>query len=220
MSQISMFKPQKTPVMNSGKIYIGVDPGADGAIVVLQGNNILEKHTVPKMKVQSTKPSRDRNKALKKDKFGKNIYAMKDVMDEKSFCELIKGVKVRYPDAVVCLEKVKNIQSVGAVSNFNFGHNFGLLRGFLISVGYDFIESTPQNWQKHVLVSSDGVFTADGKDTKATSLNAFKRLFPNEDMRATSRSTIFHDGLVDAALIAKFAQVTDTSVIEVFNDDF
>ena len=39
-------------------------------------------------------------------------------------------------------------------------------------------------------------------DTKATSLNAARRIFPGETFLATPRSKKPHDGLVDAALIA------------------
>lgn len=191
------------------KIYIGFDPGADGGVVVLQGNEILEKHTVPKREERSTKAAKTRDGEKKKDARGKLIYNMKKVMDEVAYCEIVKGLKIRYPDAVAVIERVKNIQSVGAVQNFMFGHNFGLIRGFIIACGFkSFHQFTPQEWQKIVLHERDHKWSAPGvKDTKGTTLNAFLRIFPNVDMRASSRSTNYHDGLVDAATIAKAAQI-------------
>ena len=191
----------------SRKVIIGVDPGADGAVVVFKDGVFLEKHTVPKKTVKSTKAAKEKSTGKnKKDSKGKLIYNDKKVMDEIQHNLVFKDLKQRYPDACVFIEKVKNIMSVGAVQNFNFGHNFGLVRGFIIANGFDdFHEYTPQVWQKPIVLLCDYVYTSSGKDTKQSSLKAFKRLFPNEDMRATPRSTIFHDGLVDAALIAKFA---------------
>ncbi len=43
-------------------------------------------------------------------------------------------------------------------------------------------------------------------DTKAMSLVAAQRIFPNESFLATERSSVPHDGLVDAALICEFGK--------------
>lgn len=43
-------------------------------------------------------------------------------------------------------------------------------------------------------------------DTKATSLLAAKRLFPNETFLATARSKVPHDGIVDAVLIGEYCK--------------
>jgi hypothetical protein len=43
-------------------------------------------------------------------------------------------------------------------------------------------------------------------ETKAMSLLAAKRLFPNEDLRATERCAKAHDGKVDALLLAEFCR--------------
>lgn len=210
--------------MNNTKVYIAVDPGADGAVIALQGNVLLDKATVPKIKIKSTKPSKTREGKIKKDAKGKNIYADKLVMDEQAYFDIIRSFKIKYPDALVTVEKVRNIQGTSAMTNFNFGHNYGLLRGFLIAVfGIKSIqEVAPQTWQKKVQTIQDLVLdpNTSSKDTKATALNAFKRLFPNVHLYATTRSSTHHDGLVDALLIAKYAQLTDTVIEEVFVDEF
>ena len=43
-------------------------------------------------------------------------------------------------------------------------------------------------------------------DTKATSLLAVQRLFPNIDLRASERCKIPHDGIVDALLMAEYCR--------------
>lgn len=204
------------PYVNK-KVYIGVDPGGDGGVIVLQGKDILEKHTVPKKKVKSTKPAKWGSgpfKGKNKKENGKLVYNMVSVMYEEEYCEIIKGLRIRYPDAVVVLEKVKSIgtnprqAAVGATQNFNFGHNFGLIRGFIIACSFkSFYMLTPQEWQKEVFHERDHRWLEPGvKDTKGTTLTAFLRVFPNVDMRKSSRASNYHDGMVDAAMIAYAAQ--------------
>lgn len=194
------------------EVIIGVDPGADGAVVVFSGMKFLEKHTVPKETVKSTKPAKDKDGKNKKDDNGRLIYNNKKVMDESAYFEIFKTLKQKYPNAHVFLELVKSIgsnprqASVGATQNFNFGYNFGLVNGFIISCEFaSFTRVTPQEWQKKVVKLMDHVYGKEGKnDNKASALKAFLRIFPNEDMRATSRSSIFHDGLVDAGLLCYY----------------
>lgn len=191
------------------KVYIGFDPGADGAMVVIKNDVVLHRFVVPKKEVLSTKPARTKDKKLKKNKNGKSVFNKIKVMDEEAYFQIVKNLKESFPGATVVLEKVKSIFGTDATANFNFGHNFGLMRGFVIACGFkEVIELTPQAWQKEVILMVDQVALGSGKnDTKATSLKAFLRLFPHTDMRATSRSTTFHEGLVDAALIAKAGMI-------------
>lgn len=198
--------------MEIDNVVLGIDPGADGGLVVLVNGEVKLKYTVPKKTVKSTKPAKTRDGEKKKDAKGRLIYNDKKVMDEEAYFAIFKELKSRYPEAYVYLEKVKSIganprqASVGATQNFNFGYNFGLVNGFIIACEFkEFHLVQPQQWQKEITQLSDHVYGKEGKnDNKATALNAFKRLYPHEDMRATSRSSIFHDGLVDAALVATF----------------
>lgn len=230
-SQLTMFKTTTTTQMNSSKVYIGVDPGIDGAICALRGSDVIDRVIVPCYEKTTNKPSRTRKNKdgsggeIKKDKFNKTIYIKSRVIDDQKYCDAIKSLKVKYPDASVTIEKVRNIMGTSAMTNFNFGHNFGLIRGFLISVfGADNIkEVPPKTWQSKVQISSDLALDpkTNSKDPKATALKSVMRLFPNEVLKASVRSSVPHDGLVDALLIAKYAQLTDTSVQEdVYVDEF
>jgi hypothetical protein len=103
---------------------------------------------------------------------------------------------------IVGLENVKALQRVGSTQSFNFGVNKGQLEGILIGIECSYLQVLPQTWQK---VCWEGVPKQD--NTKNTSLIASKRLFPKESFLASERSKVPHDGLIDAALIAKYLEI-------------
>lgn len=66
---------------------------------------------------------------------------------------------------------------------------------------------TPKKWQKMFWITPKmpkGVKF----DTKAAALKVARQLWPEQDWLATSRSSVPHDGLVDASLIAEFCRRT------------
>lgn len=203
-SPFKITEPQANKVVN-GKTYIGADPGSTGAFSVMVNGEIVESIPFPQLKIKSKKASKTREGEYKLDKLGKRIYAMVDRLDEDGLAAIVKQLHEQYPDAVVILEKVKNIMGSGAMQNFNFGYNFGYLSGLLVAAGFEIHLATPQAWQKQVIQLRDKVKKPDdSNDTKATSGNALTRIFPNLDLRATKRSTKFHDGMVDSALLAYY----------------
>lgn len=103
------------------------------------------------------------------------------------------------------IEEVHSIFGASAKSNFEFGYINGFLVGVLNTLRLSYHLIQPKKWQKEVWAIRDIVKNAKGKtDTKASSLLAAKRIFPNEDFMATSRSRVPHDGLVDASLLAYY----------------
>lgn len=155
-------------------MIIGIDPGYSGGICFLNNRGEIEDlHTIP----------------LTAD-------------GEVNFTGLI-GImsKVRGSDVVV-LEDVHSIFGSSAKSNFQFGRICGILRTVSEFTGAEIIMAPPKTWQKKVWLEEDKVLKGKRTDTKATSLNAAKRIFPDVDFRKSSRAAKPHDGLVDAALIA------------------
>ena len=68
----------------------------------------------------------------------------------------------------------------------------------------------PTQWQK-ILFEGQTVMYKKGKDkhkkdTKKMALAVAKRLWPSETFLATSRSSVAHDGLVDASMLADFGR--------------
>lgn len=158
---------------------VSIDPGATGGIAVFDGQYLSSLHTIPRVK---------------------------DKLDYGALATLL--TKLINDDTIVVLEEVHSVFGSSAKSNFSFGHINGVLLGIVLSTQCPYVLVQPKEWQKGIWTNQDKVYKA-GKakqttDTKATSLLAAKRLFPKTDFRATSKSKIAHDGLVDAALIGKW----------------
>lgn len=107
------------------------------------------------------------------------------------------------PDLVV-IEDLHSIFGASAKSNFQFGVNNGIVIGALEALDIKYIKVAPKKWQKAIWIEQDHIRYNDKLDTKATSLNAALRIYPNEKFIVTSRSIVPHDGIVDAVLLATY----------------
>lgn len=158
------------------RYFTGIDPGKKGAIVTINENReIILKEKVP----------------LKNNKV---IYRS------------LWGVFEKIPPSIIGIEDVHSIYRVSAKSNFEFGLIKGVLLGMSVSKGYNIEMIRPKVWQNNIWIEEDVVYKEDDKkkDTKATSLNVAKRLYPDVNLLATKRSKVPHDGIVDALLIAEY----------------
>jgi hypothetical protein len=160
--------------------YIGIDIGKNGGVALIDEESNLSMFTIPKI--------------------GKEV----DLHELKSILE-----KVASGLSIVAMENVKALQKVGSTQSFNFGENKGQIEGLLVGLNIRYVKVLPTTWQK-VCWEGVPIQKKPGKtsnDTKAMSLIAAKRLFPGEKFLATERSSVPHDGLVDASLIAKYLQI-------------
>jgi hypothetical protein len=158
--------------------YIGVDPGKEGAIVVLNESHcIVEKSTFPLI--------------------GKEI----DVIGVSNILEKYKEQEVR-----VGIENVHAIFGASASATFSFGYNCGLLEGILASYKLPYQKFQPKEWQKYCFtgIPVQKKQTSNRTDTKLMAQQAVRRLFPNSDFRMSDRCKNVHSGIVDAALIAYY----------------
>lgn len=160
---------------------IGIDPGISGGIVVLNDRREIVYRTVmPSVEVKK------QNK-------------IKHMLDISKLHKIILELKSLETQTYCYLEKVNAMPKQGVVSMFNFGYCFGAIEAIIIanSIPYNLI--TPQAWSKslHQGLSKD-------IDPKDRSILVVKRLFPNVNLLATSRSTKLHSGLVDSLLIAEY----------------
>jgi len=166
-------------------IIIGLDPGKTGAISILKDGELIETYRMQSIEKQ---------------------------IDFQDFIRFTDSIQEKFSDQdiVAYLEKVSPIRGSSASSTFNFGKAYGIKK--LFASRYRFKEVKPNQWQK---IAWDGITriakTEKGKmktDTKAMSLVAAKRLFPKWDFRnigVTGKPlTTYHDGEVDAALIAYY----------------
>lgn len=106
-------------------IYIGIDPGKNGGIAVIQDTGYGESYYH-----YYTYPYSDDNL----------LYVMKNFGDLNSKC---------------VLEKVNAMPGQGVVSMFNFGQNYGFIQGVLKAYNIPFELVPPQKWKKEFSVTSD-----------------------------------------------------------------
>lgn len=138
-------------------------------------------------------------------------------IDESSvFYMLLKDDWISYlrknKDSLVVIEDLHSIYGASAKSNFQFGVNNGFVIGVLSTLNVDFIKIQPKAWQKEMWKGVTPI-TNNGKvDTKATSLEAARLIYPTEGFLASKRSSKPHDGIVDAVLLAHYSKLYDCSL--------
>lgn len=171
------------------KVWCGVDPGLKGAITILREGQQPEIHTMP--------------------------LNLKGKIDIFYFMSILE--KLDKENTVIYLEDVHAIFGVCAKATFNFGYIYGQINTICCQHA-PVILVQPKQWQKEIWINQDiegkptGRFYKKSKlpitkiDTKKTSYNAVKRIFPNVEIPMTPRSHVPHDGIVDALLIAEFGR--------------
>ena len=147
-------------------LFIGIDPGKSGGIAVID----VEEGT--------TMPAPYSDEALLKTI---RLVSMFEPKEAKKVC---------------CLEKVSAMPHQGVTSMFNFGKNYGYIKGVLEAFSIPYQEVPPQKWKKEFGLNSD----------KAASVEVCKRLFPDVDLLATPRCKKPHDGMAEALLMAEYAR--------------
>lgn len=144
-------------------------------------------------------------------------YSIED-NDLYQLSEIMAEIRSKYDNLVCVIEDVHSIFGSSAKSTFNFGFNKGYLIGLLAANKIPYILVQPKEWQKVMWSNADMVVTykkvkmkdkmASKKvvDTKATSINAAKRLFPTMDFRKSERAKNIDDNKVDATLMSEYAR--------------
>ena len=161
-------------------IYIGIDPGLNGGIVVIdETEKVLYKQIMPTV---------DGNK---KDYDIKGIHQM--------LFGFVFGPRQKYTrgNVVVILEKQYVRPVSGKRSCWMNGFGYGLLKMSINVHEYQTEIVNPQTWMKGL-----GISSKDGKGSVKYCLDKY----PGEDWTATERSKKPHDGMTDAACIALFGK--------------
>lgn len=105
-------------------ITIGIDPGASGAIVMLNNDEPIEWMQMPTYSVGTATRVNAAELA----------YFLRVPLD-------ISKIHVY-------VEQVHAMPKQGVVSMFNFGHSCGTVMGVLAAMGYSHTMVTPQKWKK------------------------------------------------------------------------
>jgi len=102
-----------------------------------------------------------------------------------------------------CLENVHALPGASAGSSFSFGRTLGAKEAILVALKATFQKIAPKKWQSVVWEGIPNMKKPNGQnDTKAMSLLAAQRLFPNQKFLKSK------DGLIDAALMAKYLELS------------
>ena len=129
-------------------IIIGIDPGLNGAIAVLENNKVLNIFDVPVM------PEGKKNK--------RQINSAQLV---KLLEEIIKDLDKN--EVTVVVENVSAMPGQGVTSMFNFGQTFGAIKGICAALSLPIFFVRPAKWKKHFdLINS----SKDSSRTKAIEL--------------------------------------------------
>ena len=116
-------------------MYIGIDNGISGAIVILDKNlNIIKKHIMPTIGT------------------GRKEY---DLIS-------IKKILLEYKDSTVYLEKAQPRFRDGSKQAFKTGYGYGAIEGILCALELSYIIVSPKTWQKKLF---EGLNSTDTKQS-------------------------------------------------------
>ena len=110
-------------------MILGIDPGLDGGIALLEGNAIALLETIP------TEP--------------KGGFIKRQVDAQK-----LSNILRVYPISVCYLERVASRPGQGVGSVFSFGDTYGCIRGVLGALNIPTYTIAPQTWKKELKISS------------------------------------------------------------------
>lgn len=153
---------------------LGVDPGASGALAVLDTRDgALELYDMPTIieKVRGEKRTR---------------------VDHTALGRLLWAIDQRGMVSVAIVEKVGARPQQGVASTFAFGAAYGIVLGALGSLGIDVHQRRPQEWQRTVKLRT-------GEDVKDHSRAKAADVFPRYADQFKRKKD---NGRSDAALIA------------------
>ncbi|HXG77518.1 MAG TPA: hypothetical protein VNJ53_13210 [Gaiellaceae bacterium] len=157
-------------------LVIGIDPGLDGALAVLEGSGeCLELRRTPTLRVHGRAARRE--------------------YDLPAMAEMLRAWAAAAPQVCAAVERVHAMPRQGVRSMFRLGYGLGIWEALLAAyrIPYDLV--APQRWQR--------VMLADGPRGKgARRLRALK-LFPAYWDLLRRRG---NDGLADALLIAEYGR--------------
>ena len=109
-------------------IIIGVDPGINGAISIVENKKILDVYDTPTM-IDGKKNKRQINSAQVSNIFKERLNLNKEV--------------------IVVVEQVNAMPGQGVTSMFNFGQSFGVIKGICAALKLPIHFVRPTKWKKH-----------------------------------------------------------------------
>lgn len=139
-------------------------------------------------------PGKSGAMAVLYDDWGDNVVVRVIKFDSREYAQTLRDLSGQRVKA--CLEHVGAMPGQGVTSMFNFGQNFGYIKGLLeaFQIPYELVR--PQKWKKAFGITGD----------KNSSIEVCKRLFPFAQLRRTDRCRKDDDGKAEALLMAEYAR--------------
>lgn len=107
-------------------------------------------------------------------------------------------------DCVMAIEKVGSMPGQGISATFNFGTNWGFIRGMCYAFKIPVQLIPPQTWKKEFSLNLGKSYSKAEK--KARTIQTVKELFPNISLKKTERCRTDDDGIADAVMLAEYAR--------------
>lgn len=163
-----------------GMVYIGIDPGLDGAIVALDANSkIVEVVDAKTLTVSANKAKRSLSAAM-----------MVSTLRRMTRCT----------GAVIAIEQWLTMPKQGAVSAATGGSGWGYYIGILAALGVPYVVAHPLTWQRAILSRCPG-------KGKGRAVAYAERRWPQLVLH-TERGRLL-DGRADAVCLAEYARQID-----------
>lgn len=156
------------------KLYVGIDPGLDGALAAIDGNGIVGIWDAPTVTVKVGKKNR------RKYVPAQMAHLLKTLPKAETY--------------LVGLELVRSMPGQGVVSMFSMGHGLGLWEGIISGLELPIAHVSPVVWKKAMLKGGIG-------QEKAASILRAQEIFPGSATYLTRKKD---DGRAEALLIAAY----------------
>lgn len=103
---------------------LGIDPGLDGGLALVSGQEITRTEPIP-------------------------VVNVKDSKREYDIAQLVRTIKHWNPDHVL-IEKQQAMKAQGVSSMFSIGNGYGIMRGVVVALGIPHTLVHPKTWQKEM----------------------------------------------------------------------
>jgi hypothetical protein len=153
---------------------IGIDPGLEGGLACL-GDHGLQIEVMPT--VGATK--------------------LREI-DIPQTLRLLRGWRETLGARHLIIEKVSARPGNGVQGMFRFGVGVGVVKGLAVALDFSITEVMPTSWHRRICAGMPA------GDPKGNARKRVSQLWPNVSFLRTPRSSLPHDGMVDAALIAAY----------------
>ena len=170
--------------------YIGIDPGLQGGIAIINPSGFATARTIPTVTIQKNG----------KDRTAYDHTELSNIFRELGKHGCFAVLEEQQPRPVYYKDKQGKEKKQGATSLYTTGCGFCMLKQVLIDFEIPHEIIPAKDWQRE--------FGISGKkgNTKTQSIEICKRLFPNLSLLPKPRSRKDSDGLADAALIALYSK--------------